>query len=308
MVIPLTDAQVVRGPNKTKLRSYFKTAIMRESIRRSREDCVTRSQWTTDPIFLDYKFCNVHREHDKVTVWLRENWRKPYKDHPNLLFAMALARLINWPPTLERIGFPKRWHPERVEDLLLERKSLGEKVYTGAYLLGAVPAGVPRQVYLVWDVLTPLKKNLGAFSNEWLKEQLTLEQSWDYFTGFHGIGSFLAYEIVSDLRHTKYLNKAPDIMTWANAGPGALRGLTRVWGHQPKTRRNDGSEVNFPKKYALEAMQLLLAKSRTELPKWMQRWEMRDVEHWLCEFDKYERIRLGQGVLERFTPKAKGEW
>jgi hypothetical protein len=24
-------------------------------------------------------------------------------------------------------------------------------------------------------------------------------------------------------------------------------------------------------------------------------WEMRDVEHTLCEFDKYERIRLGEG-------------
>jgi len=24
-------------------------------------------------------------------------------------------------------------------------------------------------------------------------------------------------------------------------------------------------------------------------------WEMRDVEHTLCEFDKYERVRLGEG-------------
>ena len=28
--------------------------------------------------------------------------------------------------------------------------------------------------------------------------------------------------------------------------------------------------------------------------------EMRDIEHCLCEFDKYERVRLGQG-----KPRAK---
>ena len=134
-----------------------------------------------------------------------------------------------------------------------------------------------------------------------------LENVWQWFRSQRGIGDFLAYEIVSDLRHTKYLRDAPDIMTWANAGPGALRGLTRLWGYQPKTRQISG--YSFPKKNALEAMQTLLEKSQEA--RWELHtppWEMREVEHWLCEFDKYERIRLGQGVLERFVPKAPNEW
>ena len=28
-------------------------------------------------------------------------------------------------------------------------------------------------------------------------------------------------------------------------------------------------------------------------------WSMREVEHWLCEFDKYERARLGEGKMKR---------
>jgi hypothetical protein len=28
---------------------------------------------------------------------------------------------------------------------------------------------------------------------------------------------------------------------------------------------------------------------------WMPSVEMRDIEHSLCEFDKYERVRLGEG-------------
>jgi hypothetical protein len=33
------------------------------------------------------------------------------------------------------------------------------------------------------------------------------------------------------------------------------------------------------------------------------RFEMRDIEHTLCEFDKYQRIRLGQGKM-----RAKYNW
>ena len=307
MTVQLTDKQIGRGPKAKQLAKYFRTARDRYNAFAMRSAGQPRP-WSEDPIFQHYRFCNVYREDDKVTIWLRENWREPYADHPNLPFAMALARLINWPPTLEEIGFPKRWNPSRVEDILHERKIGGEKVYTGAYLLGAVPQGVPRQVYLVEDVLSPLYRNLKAYGNhpEYGLHRCSLSQAWDYFRGFRGIGDFLAYEIVSDLRHTKYLCNAPDIMKWANAGPGALRGLTRLWGHQPKTQHIQGH--SFPKKFALEAMQQLLNASRINIPKFMPKWEMREVEHWLCEFDKYERISQGQGVLERFTPKAAGEW
>lgn len=300
MTIALTEKQVARGPDRNQLRRYFTTARERYKIYCKRERGED-APWTKDPIFQNYKFCNLYREHDKVTIWLRENWREPYADHPNLPFAMALARLINWPPTLEAIGFPKRWSPQRVEDILFERKSLGEKTYTGAYLLGSVPKGVPRQVYLVQDVLSPLYQSLKQPDSQ---IYLTiLEEAWDWFRQHRGIGDFLAYEIVSDLRHTKYLSNAPDITTWANAGPGALRGLTRLWGYQPKTQRIQG--YNFPKRHALEAMQMLLKKAHDiNRPSW----EMREVEHWLCEFDKYCRIKEGQGVLEKFTPKAEGEW
>lgn len=295
--------QVARGPRYYQLRRYFGTARERYNIYGLRRVSNERPPWTKDPIFQKYKFCNLFREHDKVTIWLRENWREPYADHPNLPFAMALARLINWPPTLKEIGFPNRWNPDKALEVLRRRKAAGEKIYTGAYLLGSCPKGRTRAEYLVNDVLTPLKQELAIFS-PYMKH---LESTWKWFREQRGIGDFLAYEVVSDLRHTKYLRDAPDIMTWANAGPGALRGLTRLWGYQPKTRQIDG--YSFPKKNALVAMQTLLTMSQEK--RWKLNtpaWEMRDVEHWLCEFDKYERIQLGQGVLERFAPKEPENW
>ncbi len=308
MTNTLTSEQVARGPSYSHLRKYFGTARERYKIYLRRSVPGPRSPigpWTGDPIFQEYKFCNLFREHDKVTIWLRENWREPYADHPNLPFAMALARLINWPPTLEEIGFPKRWNPNLVLKVLRRRKGEGKKIYTGAYLLGSCPKGSERAIYLVHDVLTPLYYKLkGPIPLSSLLTTGYLQFNWEWFRSQRGLGDFLAYEVVSDLRHTKYLRDAPDIMTWANAGPGALRGLTRLWGYQPKTRQIEG--YSFPKKNALEAMQNLLTKSQEE--RWTPRLEMRDIEHWLCEFDKYKRIQLGQGVLERFTPNSQGNW
>lgn len=63
--------------------------------------------WTRDQTMQTYRFCNVFRELDIVTVWLRENWRIPYAHNEHLWIAMCLARQINWPETLHEVGFPE---------------------------------------------------------------------------------------------------------------------------------------------------------------------------------------------------------
>jgi hypothetical protein len=53
------------------------------------------------------------------------------------------------------------------------------------------------------------------------------------------------------------------------------------------------------------SMGILLSASRLEhnWPHEWPAWEMREVEHTLCEFDKYERARLGEGrPKQRFNP------
>ena len=81
MTTTLTLDQVARGPRYGQLRQYFRTARERYNIYLSRV-ANDPPPWTEDPIFQKYKFCNVFREHDRVTIWLRENWREPYADHP----------------------------------------------------------------------------------------------------------------------------------------------------------------------------------------------------------------------------------
>ena len=236
--------------------------------------------WSNDAILTDYSFCNVYRELDRVTIWIRENWREPYADHPNLPFAMAVARQINWPDTLEEIGFPTEWRPQHVKNIMQDRMANKQKVYTGAYMLTGTLGGTKIE-QTVDKILTPLYANFPCdFSS--------IENSWKSFLPYAGFSDFMSYEVVTDLRHTKWLKNAPDIMTWANPGPGAMRGLNRIFGRPLDSKQK--------KPLFIQEMRDLLALLNNEpLPL-----EMRDIEHCLCEFDKYERARLGQG-----RPRAK---
>src|SRR6516162_4469256 len=100
----------------------------REAIRLRRAVGQSRP-WTNDPILDAWSFCNVRREHDYVTTWIREHWREPHADDPDLFFAMAVARLVNWPDSLAAIGYPVPWDREHFIAVLQARRAASETVW-----------------------------------------------------------------------------------------------------------------------------------------------------------------------------------
>ena len=250
--------------------------------------------WTDDEILQTYSFCNVFRELDKVTVWIRENWKEPYADHPNLPFAMAMARQINWPETLEELGFPEHWNPERIKAIMQGRMNRKEKVYTGAYMLTGTLGGTKVE-QTIDKILTPLYENPPPIHHN------SLQNTWAEYLPYAGFSGFMAYEVVTDLRHTKYLDKAEDIMTWANAGPGAKRGLNRI-NVRPLEQSIKTDQLNEEMKDLLDISGEVADTLDPSVPDL----EMREIEHCLCEYDKYERVRLGEG-RPRAKFKYKGE-
>jgi hypothetical protein len=97
----------------------------REAIRLRRE-AGEPPPWTADPILATWSFCNVHREDDRVTRWIAEHWRKPHADDPDLWFAMAVARFVNWPGTLAELGWPVPWDAEAFVATMTGRMQRGE--------------------------------------------------------------------------------------------------------------------------------------------------------------------------------------
>lgn len=248
--------------------------------------------WTQDPILQNYRFCNVYREHDRETIWIAENWRDPNTSDPDVWFAMTVARFVNWSPTLAKIGYPVPWNPShfvRVIDALVADH---QKAFTGAYMIPAGSQKMSKALYLATGVLDPL----------WADRYRIFEssQSCNIFhkrlMEYNGMGNFLAGQVVCDTKYTRLLNTALDWWEFAVEGPGSKRGLNRVM-NRPVNQNWKKHEWN---------VELALLKTRLgEFILDMPPLHAQDLQNCLCEFDKYERVRLGEGRPRNNYPGGK---
>lgn len=249
--------------------------------------------WTQDEILQTYKFTNVYRELDKTTAWFRENIRDEMARNPDVVFATVVYRWFNLIEVGEVIrpyitGGLFGWDKKKIHELLTMhwRKN---PIVNGAYIIRSPEGyskldGILELIDQFIELYPGILLDLGCCTS--------LQKAHQVFLRIPLIGQFMAYEIVSDLRWTSLLWSADDILTWANPGPGARRGLARHYGTWPKLATDN--------KRCVAQMQEILKEAK-EI--WPTRWpdlEMREIEHSLCEYDKYRRVIQGEG-----KPKAK---
>lgn len=258
---------------------------------RERKEAGLPPPWTADPAIAGYRYCNVRREDDKVTCWIAKHWRDKNVDHPNLTLAMVLARMVNWPDSLEQIGFPAVWDPDHVKMILQLRQSTKQKTWSAAYMITTCGKRMSKEDYVVDHVCGTVAR--GEFL--WETGDL-LEDAHDIFQRVDGLGSFLAAQVVADLKNTPGhpLARAPDWHTWSAPGPGSLRGLNWFWHGKP-----DGPITASTYKTKITDT---WAEVKPLLPAALQDLHMQDFQNCLCEFSKYCRIRLGDGrVRSRYS-------
>jgi len=259
--------------------------------------------WTDDEVLQNNFFTNPYRENDKTTQWFRKYIRDPLKDSPKVVFATICFRWFNLPhPTGEMLvceGLTVKWNEANAKQLLKSLKDRGDRLFTGAYMI-ASSQGVPKYVNIC-DRLTEVWNNRHWMMGE-LGADCSLENFQDTFVQFDGLGSFMAYEIVCDLRHTDILKDAYDVNTWCNVGPGATRGLYRI--HEVPFDTDSNSYQLPPLENELDFITDLLDQANSSKSLWdLPIFELREIEHSLCEWDKYERVLWDQGRSKR---KYKG--
>jgi len=251
--------------------------------------------YSDDPIIAAYRFCNVRREDDRGTKWIRENIRERFADYSALWFMLCVARQINWPATLTELISSGAWpdhetfDPAQITTILNDRKARGEKVYTGAYMISAPSTkGADKQAYIAETVCGALWKRREAIERA-LSQSSTIQEIHGMLTRSNGWGPFMAYQAVVDMRFTPLLENAPDVQSWAAAGPGTIRGLNRLHGRQVKQ--------SLSQEQALSEMRVIyrIASNETGIDL-----DFSDVPNILCETDKYLRVQNGEG-----TPRAK---
>lgn len=297
---------------QSRAEEFFEYARRRQQILLDRLNG-RPAPWTNDPILQKYRFCNVFREDDAVTGWFKENIRTPVDiafDGWTTVWACMVFRWFNKIETgeilLRDVAVPGYTQLKpfvtHCPDYIRSRLAGVSPLVTGAYMI-KTPTGL-NKLDGILDCLEKAWPQInGAMGEEIASGQCTMQRANELLSTLPFIGDFMAYEIVCDLRHTSVLKNASDRCSWANPGPGAARGYARILNkplnHFNRHKPSDREEL-------ILGMQALLNLSWRDKywPAEWGKWEMREVEHTLCEFDKYERARLGEGKPKQLFRKG----
>lgn len=249
-----------------------------------------------DPIISEFRFCNVRRNDDRVTKWVLGNIVEPFKDDPHLWFYLVIARLFNKPSTLAAFTYKEyeKWKPDTWRKKLKALREDGP-IFNGAYIVSTNGIASDKVDYLIDLVLSPLWMN-----RKWLTAQMSVGQLANVHMTLmdqQGLGSFMAAQVIADWKYANP-NKWEDFHTFAASGPGSRRGLNRVCGFSVNDR---WKEHQF--RATLGAL-----RDGTNRRLKMEPLTAQDVQNCLCEFDKYERVRLGEGRPKQLYRPADLPW
>jgi hypothetical protein len=283
---------------------YFVKERQNIHVKRSK-GCV--SPWTSDEILRTYRFTNVHRTDDRVTKWIHAKWLLPHeKDYDTIVFAMALARVVNLPSMLEELGYPSKWNSARFVKLMEARKAAGALSYNNAYMINAAGAtkGQSKASYLSECVLGPMWTK-RSMMGEVLRTAPTLQVLFAELVQCYGFGGgFMSGQVIADIKYTTIGKKKTDWWTFVVSGPGSRRGMHWLCGTESFVGRN-GDYVNSA--YRGEEWLANLAILRNLVGKkigW--KLEASDVQNCLCEFSKYCKVKyLGRRAKQNFKPSTE---
>lgn len=243
---------------------------------------------STDYRMNQTRFCNVHRENDKVTRIIRQTWMKPEDNQDDLPLVGLLARRLNKVIAFENLDRPKNFTANSLYPKMnaVVNRVGSSLVNTLAYkvgLMGSYEGAPDGQRTHTWAICNLMHRATKV----WIPKRFdTLEETHKYLTLLPHVGSFMSGQIVADLKHTKYLANAPDWWTWACLGPGSERGLNRYFTGNPE------SGLINPKNF-LEHLHRMSEEVTPLLDPIIPSISAQDWQNVMCEFDKYLRFYDG---------------
>lgn len=266
----------------------------REAIRlRRAEGC--EWPWTGDKILQTYRFTNVRRSDDRTTKAFVAHYKRHCKagGEEELLYNAGVARYFGTEAMLNEVGWLDRHDSRYICRCAVRVKKSGQNLYTSAYMITTAGKTIEKHKWVV--------RCLGGLwrASGFIIDTMYLTKSWKAgynemrkLEGFHGSG-FMCKEILQDVMLV-WNRSMSDAATWTPMGPGSRRGLNRLLGKPVRVKRPEAeceAEVQtlhqqlkgwwsdtYPKSAPLTA---------------------HDVQFCLCEYDKYEKMRLGEGEPKR---------
>ena len=248
--------------------------------------------WSDDEIINATHWCNINRENDRVTKWIRNRYgmNTPTESPTRFTTMMVIARVINLPAMLETLPVfttsDDMWdwcdHFHRIADMRLAR---GDRVWNSAYVITTCGVKMSKVTYCAelferaYEHIKALPDNAYGSCDSLYRELLKIK----------GLSTFLSGQVVADCKNTDNhpLKNAGDWHEFVAPGPGSRRGLKWFW-----------EAGSMGREFVPE---LHRAKNLMEdHDDWY--WDMcaQDFQNCMCEYDKYMRIRNGGRAKRKF--------
>lgn len=190
--------------------------------------------WTHDKILQEYKFCNSYRVNDRVSQYLLKNviYNGNNYNYEDMLFRIILFKLFNKESTWELLSknfgdiLLKNFNTKKYSIILENAISNGTKIYNDAYISCANKAFGYDRKHDNHLALLDKMFNIDKMQDKIIKCN-TMQDAFNIIKGYPLIGNFMAYQLVTDINYSAFVNWKENEFTVA--GPGSLRGIKKCF-------------------------------------------------------------------------------
>ena len=190
--------------------------------------------WTHDKILQEYKFCNSYRVNDRVSQYLLKNviYNGNNYNYEDMLFRIILFKLFNKESTWELLSknfgdiLLKNFNTKKYSIVLENAISNGTKIYNDAYISCANKAFGYDRKHDNHLALLDKMFNIDKMQDKIIKCN-TMQDAFNIIKGYPLIGNFMAYQLVTDINYSAFVNWKENEFTVT--GPGSLRGIKKCF-------------------------------------------------------------------------------
>lgn len=328
------------------LQLFFETMYERQMIWKRRVLDGKPRPWTKNIIFAKYKFTNVYRELDRSSQWQIHNiLLDDSLSLTNLVWKMMVYRFFNNPETFTfnpddhptlfstgvkafaasrwRNGIPdyEQYDEDEFADFIAGVRAAGLNPYTNAYLINSMATpGMSRDYCYTRRVIPELHKAVPRLMKEVLSAK-SPEHIIRFLKTIPGVADFIAHEFYQDFTYfARYTNRRFmnfDQNDFTNVGPGAAVGIRLIY---PQLKGREQKQAIYRLQEMAAGKLNEIAQHRGEPFPYLY-WDkdtrtyyvtekcnitLHQIEMWLCEFQKYWKMTIGEGKQRsEFVPKTK---
>lgn len=272
--------------------------------------------WTDDPILQVGRFTNAYHELDRGTIYCKDVVLPEGLDVRQAVMRAIAYRIYNRIETWDAVFRPAKFfdiYEEPDWDALgeaLVAKHIEGPVFTGAHQIGVHRIGGealknPTEVRAL-DTIYQFYARIDDIAEHVKRLTDEPQQLYKYLKSFVGLGDFLAHEILSDLAYTSHVNFTED--SWAAAGPGAKASIRLIYGN-----RGNRSDLTLMRElqrgqeqfYHENGLPLFFLTGPLQHSAYLS---IRNIEHSLCEYFKYNRAVKRGSVRQLYRGGSGYAW